>query len=116
MGMLSQNLTRRGLVLSLHGGCRNWLGSCALTVAGLLLGAAGSYFYWNPQLGNVQQEATAAQDQRQLQQQLEQNRQTLRVSEAHSQELERQIATLIQQLRECQEDLTFFRKTRDSKH
>jgi len=40
----------------------------------------------------------------------------LRVSEARSQELERQIDALNQRLRECQEELTFFRKARDGKH
>jgi len=40
----------------------------------------------------------------------------LRVSDARSQELERQIDALNQRLRECQEEVAFFRKTREGKH
>jgi hypothetical protein len=40
----------------------------------------------------------------------------MRVSEARSEELERQIATLNRQLRECQQEVTFFRNTGNGKH
>ena len=51
----------------------------------------------------------------QPQQVQEQSHLLLRVSEARSQELERQIGALNQGLRECQEEVTFFRKARDGK-
>jgi len=40
----------------------------------------------------------------------------LGLSEARSHELERQIDTLNQRLRECQDELTFFRKAGERKH
>jgi len=112
----TQKLTRLGLVLSHSSARRAWLGRGLLLLAGVLAGAAGGYFYADPQAGRAEQQAAAAQDQQQLQRQLEQSQLNLRVTEARSQELERQIAALVQQLRESQEELTFFRKARDGKH
>jgi hypothetical protein len=109
----TQELTRIGLVLSHRHARRDWLGRCTLTVAAGLVGVATGYVSWGEPLGHLQQQAATVQDQQQLQQRLEQSRLTLRMSEARGQELERQIAALIQQLRESQEELTFFRKARD---
>jgi septal ring factor EnvC (AmiA/AmiB activator) len=51
----------------------------------------------------------------QLRQQLEQARMGLRVADARSQELEKQIDALNQKLAESQDELTFFRKAREGK-
>ena len=114
----TQNLTRIGLVLSHQRARRDWLARCVCVVGCLAVGAVGGYFYAGQRLGDVQQQSAASleQQRQQLAQQLEQSRMTQRVSESRSQELERQIAALVQQLRESQEELTFFRKARDGKH
>jgi hypothetical protein len=39
----------------------------------------------------------------------------LRISDARSKELERQVDALNQRLRECSDELSFFRKARDGK-
>ena len=59
--------------------------------------------------------AAAPDNSQQLEKRLEQARLTLSVSEARGQELERQIDALNQRLRETQDELTFFRKTREGK-
>ena len=51
----------------------------------------------------------------QLRQQLEQARMGLRVADARSQELERQIDSLNQKLTASQDELGFFRKAREGK-
>jgi uncharacterized protein HemX len=111
----SNNLARTRLVLSPGRARRAWLVWCALIVAALLIGAAGSHLYWREQLGPLQNQAAALQDLPQLQHALEQSRLQMRVSEARSAELERQIDALNQRLRECQDDLAFYRKARDGK-
>jgi septal ring factor EnvC (AmiA/AmiB activator) len=52
-----------------------------------------------------------AQERHQLQQQLEQARLALGLAQAHGAELERQIDTLTQRARQCQEELVFFRQS-----
>ena len=110
------DLARIKLVLSQGRGGRGWLVWCALVIAALLGGAGGSELYWRERVGALQQQATAMKDQPQLSQALEQSRLQLRVSDARSEELERQIGTLNRQLRECQEEVTFFRKAGNGKH
>ena len=112
---VTQNLTRIGLVVSPRRGLGKWLARAALALICLAIGAAASHFYESRQADRLQQQAAAEHDQQQLQQQLDQSRLALRMSEARGQELEHEIATLIQKLRECQEELTFFRKARDGK-
>ena len=51
----------------------------------------------------------------QLRQQLEQARMGLRIADARSQELEKQIDALNQKLTESQDELSFFRKAREGK-
>ena len=51
----------------------------------------------------------------QLRQQAEQARMGLRIADARSQELEKQIDALNQKLTESQDELTFFRKAREGK-
>ena len=110
------DLARARLVLSNGRAGRSRLVWCMLLVGALLAGAAGSHLYWSQRYGRLQQQAAELKDLQQLRQGLEQSRLMLRVSDGRSQELERQIDTLNQGLRECQEEVTFFRKTRDGKH
>ena len=111
----THDLTRIGLVLSHPRARRAWLARGALVIGGVLVGAAAATFYAAQPHGDPQSQAAATQDRQQLQHTLEQNQLTLRMAEARSQELERQIESLIQQVRECREELTFFRKARDGK-
>ena len=110
------DLARARLVLSNGRGRRGWIVWCTLVVVALLAGAAGSHLYWSQRYGRLAQQALALKDVQQLQQGLEQSRLMQRVSDGRSHELERQIDALNQQLRECQEEVTFFRKARDGKH
>lgn len=110
-----RNLARARLVLSQGRARRGWIVWCVLVIAALLAGAAGSHLYWRERLAPLQQQAVALKDLQQLQQGLEQSRLQLRVSEARGHELERQIDALNQRLRESQDELTFYRKTRDGK-
>ena len=59
--------------------------------------------------------AVDAAEREEWQQHSDQQRLALMLSEAHAQELERQIDGLNQQLRTCQEELTFFRRAREAK-
>ena len=113
--MSTQDLTHVGLVLSARRARGSWLGRSTLAAAGVLAGAGVGYGVWGQPAQPAHQLAAAAQDRTRLEQQLGQLGLTMRVSEARSQELEHQIDTLIQRLRECQEELTFSRKARDSK-
>jgi len=63
----------------------------------------------------VRAPAAATAELMQLRQQLEQARMGLRVADARSQELEKQIDALNQKLTESQDELTFFRKAREGK-
>jgi septal ring factor EnvC (AmiA/AmiB activator) len=60
--------------------------------------------------------AAAPDTSNQLEKQLEQTKLSLSMSEARGQELERQVDALNQRLRETQDELTFFRKARGTKH
>ncbi|MEW6706312.1 MAG: hypothetical protein AB1430_15815 [Pseudomonadota bacterium] len=110
----THQLTHAGLVLSPQRRRRRWFAALAL-LAGLAAAAAGGFAAGRLQPHDVQRLGSALQDNQALQHGLEQTRLTLRMSEARSQELERQIDTLNQRLRECQEELTFFRKAREGK-
>ena len=114
----TKKLTRIGLVLSHQRARGDWLARSTLAAVCLCVGAAGGFFYAGQRMIDAQQVSSTsqAQERQELAQQLEQSRMTQRVSESRSQELERQIAALVQQLRESQEELTFFRKARDGKH
>ncbi len=63
----------------------------------------------------VQEPAAPPAELVQLRQQLEQARMGLRIADARSQELEKQIDALNQKLTESQDELTFFRKAREGK-
>ena len=115
---VTRDLTRLGLVLTPGVVRGRWVARCALVVLGVLAGAAAIRVYDETQSARtapLSVAAPATDTAAPLKQQLEQSQLTLRVAESRSQEQERQIATLVQQLRESQEELTFFKKTRDGK-
>ncbi len=62
------------------------------------------------------EDAAAPSDDGALKKALEHARMRLRLSEAHSRELERQIDTLNQRFRESQEQLSFIRSTRNARN
>lgn len=115
----TRDLTRLGLVLVPRAVRGRWQGRVLLVLAGALAGGAAHPLYDAAMAARVPSAAhpaaSAASGPSPMQQQLEQSQLTLRVAESRSQELERQIAGLVQQLRECQEELTFFKKTRDGR-
>jgi uncharacterized protein HemX len=109
----THQLTHAGLVLApQRGSGRGWL-AALLVVLGLAGAGAGGYVAGQLQPQDVQRLGHALRDNQGLQQALEQSKAALRISEARSQELERQIDALNQRLRECQDELTFFRKARE---
>ena len=111
----TRHLTHAGLVLSARRGRRLQFAGAMVVLAALAIGAAGSYVYWSRNPLGGQQLAAALHEKQQLQQRLDQSLMTLRLTEARGQELERQIDALNQRLRECQEELTFFRQAKDGK-
>lgn len=113
----TRQLTRIGLVLSHRQARGDWLGRAAMALAGLLVGAAAASQYREVAVpASPPPPVVGAAQAPPLQQRLDQSLLSLRLSEARGAELEHQIATLVQQQRECQEELSFFRKARDGKH
>jgi uncharacterized protein HemX len=109
------DIARAPLMLSSGRARHGWIIWSVLVLAALVGGAAAAHFYWMQQFEALQQQASATKELQPLRQALEQARLQLRVSDARGTELERQIDTLNQQLRGLQEEVTFFRKTRDAK-
>ena len=120
----TRELTRIRLVLSprrLHGG---WFAFSALLAATVSI-AATTHLVPGIELPFVASTnsasltattvAAATDTSKALEKRLEQARLTLSLSEARGQELERQVDALNQRLREAQDELTFFRKTREGK-
>jgi hypothetical protein len=112
----TRQLTRIGLVLSHRPARGDWLSRGAMALAGLLVGAAAASQYREVAAPALPPPPVGAVDPQPLQRRLDQSLLSLRLSEARGTELEHQIATLVQQQRECQEELSFFRKARDGKH
>src|SRR5690349_21621341 len=118
----TRELTRIRLVLSprrLHGG---WFAFSALLAATVSIAATPHLVpgielpFVAPTASTATGPVAAAPDtSKALEKRLEQARLTLSISEARGQELERQIDALNQRLREAQDELTFFRKTREGK-
>jgi len=120
----TRELTRIRLVLSprrLHGG---WFAFSALLAATVSIAATnhlvpGIELPFGAPTNSASLTATtvaaAPDNSKLLEKRLEQARLTLSISEARGQELERQIDALNQRLREAQDELTFFRKTREGK-
>ena len=116
----TRELTRIRLVLSPRRNHGGWFAFSAL-LAGTVSIAATTHFVPGVELpfGSAPSAApivSAGPDtSKLLEKRLEQARLTLSVSEARGQELERQIDALNHRLRETQDELTFFRKTREGK-
>jgi septal ring factor EnvC (AmiA/AmiB activator) len=106
-------LTRIRLVLSPGAAWRGRVGWSVVVVAALLAGAAAGHFLWIDGPVALPDSGAPLQQLKTSQHALEQSRLQLRAADARSQELERQIDAFNQRLRECQEELTFFRNARD---
>jgi uncharacterized protein HemX len=112
--LATHQLTHSGLVLAPRRSGRGvrraitWLAVIAAT-------AGAGYLVGRQQPHDLQRLNAALHDTQLLQQGLEQTRSMLRISDARSKELERQVDALNQRLRECGDELTFFRKARDGK-
>ena len=124
------DLSRGRLVLSLGGGRRGRIGGivrAVLVVAafgagvgvsqlcGLVQGLVHRPMHAKEPLAAPPGQAPGSTDPAPPSPALDQARLELRLAAAHGQELERQVDTLNQRLREAQEALTFFRKTRDAR-
>ena len=113
----SQWMTHVRLVPTPGGNGRRHLAALALAIALPAIGAAG-YLYGRhtgaaePRPGDTQASRTLAT----ALQGLAEAKMALGLSEARSHELERQIDALNQRLRECQDELAFFRKAGERKH
>jgi hypothetical protein len=113
LALVPAPLRRRRLLL-------RWLLSIVLTAASacaataLLLHPQG-LLAWLTEARVITSTSTAppagASDRQALQQQVEQLRAALGVAQAHGAELERQIDSLTQRARQCQEELVFFRQS-----
>ena len=114
----TRSLTQVSLELMPRRGARRWLLRSVLIVGALGAGAAVGVVGRDQAMAALQApqvDATAAQI-RPLREEIDQSRSALRLATARSQELERQVDTLNQRLREATEELTFFRKARESRH
>ena len=113
------DLARSRLVLAPVSPRRRWAGAGAALLAASAAGAATSHAWWHHHTGAWQPQAaplnSTASDPRPLEHDLTTTRLQLRVAQARSQELERQIDTLNQRLHACQEEVTFFRKAVNGK-
>ena len=81
----------------------------------LWVGAAGSHVYWREQFALAQHEAAPMAALCQAEQALSRTTLQLHIAQAHGRGLEQQIDGLNQRLRECTEQVTFFRKGRDAR-
>jgi uncharacterized membrane protein (Fun14 family) len=107
-----KRLTHGAIVLSPARTRRGWAGSVTLAVLALLAGAAANQLFWLDHIGAARQHVVSTATLQALQQDVERVTLEHRVSVAHSQELERQVDALTQQLRQQEDELTFFRKAR----
>ena len=116
----TRRLTQVSLELMPRRGARRWLLRSALLIGALGAGAAVGVVGREQAMAALPAppaavDATAAQIQP-LREEIDQNRSALRLATARSQELERQVDALNQRLREATEELSFFRKARESRH
>jgi hypothetical protein len=113
----TRDLTHIGLTLAPRSRRGRWLMIvAALVVAALAAGlGAGELLRENAPPIVVRAPAPPSPELAQLRQQLEQSKAALRIAEARGQELERQVDSLNQKLTESQDELTFFRKARESR-
>ena len=111
----SQRLSHVGLVVAPRRGASRWWLGVAVVVAALASGIAGGFLWRESAIPRALPPAASPAEVRALRDRLEQARLALRLSDARSRELEHQIDTLNQQLAESQEQLTFFRKSREGR-
>ena len=117
----TRELTRIRLVLSPRRNHGGWFAFSALLVGTLSIAATARFVpgaelpFGMPAAAAAPLTAASLDGSKLLEKRLEQARLTLSVSEARGQELERQIDALNHRLRETQDELTFFRKTREGK-
>ncbi len=114
LGRATRKLTHVGLTLAPARRPGRWLVLTLLLAAVLAAGTATGYLFDRP-APLAQQLASPAPELSALRRQIEEARMALRLADARSQELERQIDTLNQKLSESQEQLTFFKKAREGK-
>ena len=111
----TRDLTRVGLTLApKRASAPRWLAALLLAVVAFTAGVAAGELLREPAAPIVVR-APANAELGALRQQLEQARMGLRVADARSQELERQIDALNHKLTEAQDELTFFRKAREGR-
>ncbi len=108
------DLSRIGVVLLPRRAHGAWVGSCAALVLAALVGAAAHHVHGRLQATPAPQRDAPSEVQR-LEQSVERTGLQLRVAEARSLELERQIDILNQRLHASQEEVTFFRKAVNGK-
>ena len=113
----TRELTRVGLTLAPRRGSGRRIVLATVLVGAAFAAGLASGELLREQPAPVVARAPAAPNAElvQLRQQLEQARMGLRVADARSQELEKQIDALNQKLTESQDELTFFRKAREGK-
>jgi len=113
----TQKLTHVGLTLAPRRGRGRWLVVPLLVAAAAAAGLALGHTWREPVPAViVQRPAPAAPELPLLRRELEEARLGLRLADARSHELERQIDTLNQKLTESQDQLTFYRKAREGRH
>ena len=112
----TRDLTRVGLTLApKRASAPRWLAALLLAVVAFAAGVAAGELLREPAAPIVVRAPAPNAELGALRQQLEQARMGLRVADARSQELERQIDALNQKLTEAQDELTFFRKAREGR-
>jgi phage shock protein A len=114
----TRRLTRVRLELMPQRGARRWLVRAVLLLAAGTAGAGVGVVALDPALALLQPAPAADELAAQIQplrHEIDQSRLALRLATARSQELERQVDALNQRLRESTEELTFFRKARESR-
>lgn len=111
----SQRLSHVGLVVAPRRRAgRRWIGAAAAAIV-LAAGIGAGWAWRESAIVPTPAPAATAAEVRSLRDQAEQGRLALRLSQARSRELEHQIDSLNQQLAESQEQLAFFRKSRESR-
>jgi hypothetical protein len=113
----SRDVARVGLTLTPRRRSGRRAAAAALLVAGAFAAGLGADELLPARVPAVVVQAPPAPvpELVQLRQQLDQARMALRVADARSQELEKQVDALNHKLTESQDELTFFRKAREGK-
>ena len=111
----SQRLSHVGLVVAPKRRAGRWWLGAGVVATACATGIAGGVLWRESPIPTPQPPAASPAEVRAWRDQVEQGRLALRLSDARSRELERQIDTLNQQLAESQEQLTFFRKSREGR-